>query len=168
MSPLTVEPVSAGDRVEGSKARLRHRLDRRVLALWWTVGGLVVLVVIGASIGVGMILHLHPAFPALACVAAAGLAAVIPPLRYRRWSYQVRAHDALISRGALFFVQQLIPFDRIQFVESRQGPLDRVFGLTQVVLYTAAGRAGRVPGLSSEDAEALREELARVAGTASV
>jgi membrane protein YdbS with pleckstrin-like domain len=168
VSRPTVDAVSAGDRAEGSNGRLGHRLDRRVLALWWTVGALLVLVVIGASIGVGLIFNLHPVFPALACLAAAALAAVVPPLRYRRWSYQVRAQDALISRGALFFVQQLIPFDRIQFVESRQGPLDRVFGLTQVVLYTAAGRAGRVPGLSRSDAEALREELARVAGTASV
>jgi uncharacterized protein len=62
----------------------------------------------------------------------------------------------------------LIPFDRIQFVESRQGPLDRIFGLTQVILYTAAGKAGKVPGLSEAQALALREELSRVAGTASV
>jgi uncharacterized protein len=136
--------------------------------MWWTVGALIVVVVTGASIGVALIVDLHPLFPVLACLGAVVLAATVPPLRYRRWFYQVRASDAVISRGALFFVQQLIPFDRIQFVESRQGPLDRIFGLTQVVLYTAAGRAGRVPGLSSRDAEALREELARVAGTASV
>jgi membrane protein YdbS with pleckstrin-like domain len=132
------------------------------------VGALVVVGVLGVSIAVAVMANLSPALPALVCLAVAALAAIIPPLRYRRWSYQVRAHDALISRGALFFVQQLIPFDRIQFVESRQGPLDRIFGLTQVVMYTAAGRAGHVPGLSSADAEALREELTRVAGTTSV
>lgn len=106
--------------------------------------------------------------PLAVAVLTAAVAAGIPPLRYRRWSYRVRERDAMISKGALFFVQQLIPFDRIQFVESRQGPLDRLFGLTQVVLYTAAGRAARVPGLAGPEAESLREELSRVAGAASI
>ena len=160
--------MSADEGSSASSARRRHRLSRRVLALWWTVGALVVVGVISVSIVVLVVADLPPLLPALVCLAVAALAAIVPPLRYRRWSYQVRANDAMISRGALFFVQQLIPFDRIQFVESRQGPLDRIFGLTQVVMYTAAGRAGRVPGLSRPDAEALREELARGAGTTSV
>jgi uncharacterized protein len=160
--------VSADERSSASNARQRHHLSPRVLSLWWTVGALLVVAALGVSIAVVMLADLSPAVPALVCLTVAVLAAVVPPLRYRRWSYQVRARDTMISRGALFFVQQLIPFDRIQFVESRQGPLDRIFGLTQVVMYTAAGRAGRVPGLSSPDAEALREELARVAGTTSV
>jgi membrane protein YdbS with pleckstrin-like domain len=65
-------------------------------------------------------------------------------------------------------VVTLIPFDRIQFVETHQGPLDRAFSLTQLVIYTAAGKAGTIPGLESSEAEALREELSRVAGTESV
>jgi membrane protein YdbS with pleckstrin-like domain len=38
----------------------------------------------------------------------------------------------------------------------------------QLVIYTAAGRAARIPGLSPEEAGSLREELAKVAGTQSV
>ena len=160
--------MSADEGPEAGSARDGHRLSRRVLGLWWTVGSLLVVASIGVSLGVALLTDVSPVILALACLAVAALAALVPPLRYRRWSYQVRAYDVMISRGALVFVEQLIPFDRIQFVESRQGPLDRVFGLTQVVMYTAAGRAGRVPGLSRADAEGLREELARVAGTTSV
>lgn len=92
----------------------------------------------------------------------------LPPLRFRRWRYEIRARDILLSRGALFFVLTLIPFDRIQFVETRQGPLDRLFRLNQVVIFTAAGRAGRIPGLDPSEAESLREELSRVAGAQTV
>jgi membrane protein YdbS with pleckstrin-like domain len=61
-----------------------------------------------------------------------------------------------------------VPFDRIQFVESRQGPLDRAFTLTQVIVYTAAGKAASIPGLDRATAETIREDLSNVAGATSV
>jgi membrane protein YdbS with pleckstrin-like domain len=147
--------------------RPSHRLDPRVRSIWWLVGGLVTLAVAVVVFVVARFFDV-PAWVSITSIVLIALAAaVVPPLRYRRWSYALRERDVLISKGAVFFVQQVIPFDRIQFVESRQGPLDRLFELTQVVLYTAAGRAGHVPGLSSSQAEALREELSRVAGTSS-
>ena len=92
----------------------------------------------------------------------------LPYLRYRRWRYEIRERDLFLSRGSLFFVLTLIPFDRIQYVETHQGPLDLAFGLMQLVVYTAAGRAARIPGLAPEEAGSLREELSKVAGTESV
>jgi membrane protein YdbS with pleckstrin-like domain len=53
-------------------------------------------------------------------------------------------------------------------VESRQGPLDRAFTLTQVIVYTAAGKAASIPGLDQATAESIREDLSAVAGAASV
>jgi uncharacterized protein len=101
-------------------------------------------------------------------VAAIVLAAVLPYLRYRWWRYEIRERDLFLSRGSLFFVLTLIPFDRIQYVETHQGPLDLAFGLMQLVVYTAAGSAARIPGLAPEEAGSLREELSKVAGTHSV
>lgn len=98
----------------------------------------------------------------------AGLGAVVPPFLYRRWRYQIRDRDLFFSKGTLFFSKTLIPYDRIQFVETRQGPLARAFGLAQVIVYTAGGKAGSIPGLRIDEAESLREELSRVAGTTSV
>ena len=101
-------------------------------------------------------------------VTAIMLAAALPYLRYRRWRYEIRERDLFLSHGSLFFVLTLIPFDRIQYVETHQGPLDLAFGLMQLVVYTAAGRAARIPGLAPEEAGSLREELSKVAGTQSV
>lgn len=95
-------------------------------------------------------------------------ALIVPRLAYRRWRYAIRERDLYTAKGALWHVETLVPFDRIQFVESRQGPLDRAFKLTQVVVYTAAGKAASIPGLDLETAETIREDLSQVAGTASV
>lgn len=134
--------------------------------MWWTVAGALVAVATLAA---------APAIPrgwrpvyALAVAVAAALAVAIPFLRYRRWRYEIRERDLFLSRGSLFFVLTLIPFDRIQYVETHQGPLDLAFGLMQLVVYTAAGRAARIPGLGPDEAASLREELSRVAGTGSV
>ena len=95
-------------------------------------------------------------------------AATVPYLRYRRWRYEIRERDLFLSHGSWFYVLTLIPFDRIQYVETHQGPLDLAFRLMQLVVYTAAGKAARIPGLAPDEAEALREELSKVAGTESV
>lgn len=145
-----------------------HHLDRRVLLMWWTTSGLWAL---GAVVVAAIAWAVLPAFPwiALPIAAVIVVAAIsLPPLRYRRWRYEIRARDLFLSRGAVFLTRSLIPFDRIQFVETREGPLDKAFGLNQLVVYTAAGRAAQIPGLAVAEAESLREELSKVAGAVAV
>jgi membrane protein YdbS with pleckstrin-like domain len=135
--------------------------------MWWTIAAgiaipaAVVAVVIAAQARL-------PFVTAAAPILIGVLAYLIPWLRYRRWRYEIRERDVFLSHGALFFVLTLVPFDRIQYVETHQGPLDLAFGLMQLAVYTAAGKAARIPGLSPQEAELLREELSRVAGTRSV
>jgi membrane protein YdbS with pleckstrin-like domain len=152
----------------GQQRRPTRALDRRVLRLWWTTWG--VIVVIGAAAASPLLGRSTPATTGyvIGVVTAVVLAAVLPYLRYRRWRYEIRERDLFLSHGSLFFVLTLIPFDRIQYVETHQGPLDLAFGLMQLVVYTAAGRAARIPGLAPEEAGSLREELSKVAGTQSV
>lgn len=151
-----------------------NRLDAKVLALWWTVSAgaavIGVLLLVGGSLAVR---GDFPGLPLLPTAAALSIllvitAAALPAIRYRRWRYEIRERDLFFSHGAIFFRQTLIPFDRIQFVESRQGPLDRAFGLAQIMIYTAAGKAGSIPGLLEQTAQSLRDELSAVAGTSSV
>ncbi|MBA3737634.1 MAG: PH domain-containing protein [Actinobacteria bacterium] len=150
------------------RRRPAKALDRRVLKMWWTTWG--VLVAIGAAVA-SPLLGRSPGLTAayvIGVLSAIVLAAAIPYLRYRRWRYEIRERDLFLSRGSLFFVLTLIPFDRIQYVETHRGPLDLAFGLMQLVVYTAAGRAARIPGLAPDEAGSLREELSKVAGTQSV
>jgi uncharacterized protein len=136
--------------------------------MWWTVWGAIVLV--GALVASPTVVELPAGGAILATgfVLAAVGAATVPYLRYRRWRYEIRERDLFLSHGSWFYVLTLIPFDRIQYVETHQGPLDLAFRLMQLVVYTAAGRAARIPGLDPDEAEALREELSKVAGTESV
>lgn len=83
------------------------------------------------------------------------------PLEYRAWRYQLRAYDVLLSFGVLTRVRRSVPRTRIQHVDIRMGPVDRLLGLARVTLYTAgSGEAdATIPGLKPDTAERLRELL---------
>lgn len=141
-------------------------LDPRVRALWWTVGALMVVPPTILVVLVGLFVDL-PGGTALVAggvaVAIALAAALVPAIRYKRWGYALRERDLVIRYGVFWVTVSIIPYARLQFVDTRQGPLDRLFGLSQLVVHTAAlGVSGRLPGLDTERAEELREHLAAV------
>lgn len=140
-------------------------LDPRVRLLWWTASALALAIVLVAALAGGLLLEDGwSGLPALVVfVFGTPLAVVIPWLRYRRWRYALREDDLWISRGVIWRSTSVIPYARLQFVDTTQGPLDRMFGLAQLIVHTAApGTSGQLPGLASDEAEALRERLARV------
>ncbi len=121
-----------------------------------------------AALVAGLLLDLPMAPFVAGALIVLSPALFVPKLAFRRWRYAIRDQDLYTSKGAIWHIETLVPFDRIQFVESRQGPLDRGFNLTQVIVYTAAGKAANIPGLDQATAETIREDLSKVAGTASV
>lgn len=90
---------------------------------------------------------------------------VLPPIRHRRWRYEVSEDYLDIARGIFWRKRFIIPFIRVQNTDTRQGPILRAFKLSSVTVSTAAGEHS-IPGLSREIAEDLRDktaELARIA-----
>lgn len=152
---------------EASPVLPSERLHPRVRTLWQLSDGLFGALVAAGGIA-AIVLSSAPASLAVVVLLVVGPPAVIAPrLRFERWRYEIRARDVLLSRGLLFHTIAAIPFDRIQYVETTQGPLDRWFRLMQLEVRTAGGTE-KIPGLTVAEAERLREELSRVAGTASV
>jgi uncharacterized protein len=96
----------------------------------------------------------------------AGLAVLWPPALYRSWAFMTRERDLYVRSGVLWRSVSVVPYSRIQHVDTRNGPLERQLGLARLVVYTAGIRGADVtiPGLSTADAEALRERLANLGG----
>lgn len=141
-------------------------LDPRVRRLWWCTAALTLAqFMVPVLIADFVIPHPLPNGVVSLTLLVVGmvLVAVVPVVRYRRWRYALREHDLWIRSGLLSVSVSVIPYRRLQFVDTHQGPLDRFFGLAQLVVHTAAiGTAGRLPGLDAAEAERLREQLARV------
>jgi uncharacterized protein len=81
--------------------------------------------------------------------------------RYRSWGYLEREDDLIVRRGLLFRQVTVVPYGRMQLIDVSAGPIDRLFGLATVQLHTAAATTdARIPGLTQEEAERLRDRLA--------
>lgn len=79
--------------------------------------------------------------------------------QWARWTYEVREHDLVLSWGVVWQTRRVVARDRIQHLDINSGPLDRRFGLVQVVVYVAGGAVASIPGLTPGEAEALRSLL---------
>lgn len=81
--------------------------------------------------------------------------------RYRHWSWELDETELVIDRGVVFKLTRIIPRVRIQHVDLSSGPVDRLFNLRQLSIYTAGTREAdaSIPGLTAERAEELRQAL---------
>jgi len=86
-------------------------------------------------------------------------------LRYRNWGFEVQDDAVYIEHGVLVHVKKVVPFVRIQHIDSRRGPVEHASGLASLVIYTAGSRGAdvRIPGLTPERADELREKLRELA-----
>lgn len=137
-------------------------LDPRVRILW-IAGALVTAAVLGA-VGFGLARFGVP-LPEIGVLAVVALAALggsaLAFLRYRVWRFEVREDSLYLVRGVLTRTDTSVPFVRVQHVDTRRGPVERIVGLASVVVYTAGTRGAdiAIPGLTPERARDLRERL---------
>jgi membrane protein YdbS with pleckstrin-like domain len=69
--------------------------------------------------------------------------------------------EIVIRKGRLFRTLVSVPYGRLQYVDIQSGPLARAFGIAQCEIHTASPESGgSLPGLPTEEAEALRARLA--------
>jgi len=152
-----------------------EQLTPRVRIVWLVLalaraavlGGLLV----GGAIGLSQTAF-SDASPVPLVATAAGIAvslAIVRILvawrRYGAWQFKLRNDDLYIRRGVFTRTKTVVPFVRVQHVDSRRSPLERTVGLATVVVYTAGSRSSDVaiPGLTPARAEALQESLRRLA-----
>ncbi|MHA7100312.1 PH domain-containing protein [Roseivirga pacifica] len=88
-----------------------------------------------------------------------GLSAALTLKGFKKKKYALRERDLLYTKGLIWSVRTSIPFNRIQHAEVKQGPLDRIFKLHSIKIYTAGGSQSdlSIPGLPEETALRIKE-----------
>jgi uncharacterized protein len=84
--------------------------------------------------------------------------ALVSSIRWRRWRWDVGEEGIDVRHGTLTVRRTLIPWIRVQHVDTRRGITEQMFDLATVVVHTAAG-AHEIPLLDSREAEILRERI---------
>lgn len=111
--------------------------------------------------GVGVGGRLDAALPIFLAVLAIP-ALIGAAVKYARYRWHLTAEELVLESGLLNRRNRVIPFARVQNVEVRQGPVQRVFGVAELRVETAgSGREAEavLSVLSVEDAQGARAEL---------
>ncbi|MFC4356817.1 PH domain-containing protein [Halobium salinum] len=143
-----------------------NRLHPRVQVLW-AVRAALLAVVLGAITWVvsRVALDLPTLLPVGVFLVALVVGVAYAAVKYRLWGYEVREDSLYLERGVFTRVRTVVPFVRIQHVDSARGPAERFLGLASTVVYTAGSRGADVsiPGLTPDGADSLQDRLKRLA-----
>lgn len=81
-----------------------------------------------------------------------------PFVRYQRYRYRFTEEEIDVREGFLFITEEIVPIERLQKVALASGPIDRIFGLSKV-LVTTAGAEVTIRFLEEEKARNIAEHL---------
>ena len=82
------------------------------------------------------------------------------PRQVRAMGYALGEDHLLWRHGVMFRTLSVVPYGRMQFVDTSQGPLARALGIAEVKLHTAAATTdATINGLPVGEAERLRQIL---------
>lgn len=86
---------------------------------------------------------------------------LFPHIRYERYKYLVNGDMIDVKKGLLVITRSLVPIERVQKIELTNGPIDRHFGLSTIVIYTAAGTVD-IKFLNNKEAETISRDLNKI------
>ena len=158
----------------GDAAVVDERLDPRVVA-YWLVSGLIGFGLLAGFVAIALLAfrdHLPgDGSPVLVPVGVVFLLLLIwtvvsPGMAWRRWRFSIDEELLLARHGIVVHEQKAIPISRLQHVDLTRGPIERLFGLATLVVYTAGteGASFRLPGLAAQRAEELRDAILAARG----
>ena len=165
-------PLAVATANRGSGTPIRLRLPRNMVSpraiRYWTVRAAIGWLILAAAQVVFMVAlqdgatgwHLV-ALAATVVVAAAHLA-VMPQWRYRVHRWEATPHAVYTQAGWFSQQRRIAPISRIQTVDTERGPLEQLFGLSNVTVTTASAAGPlKIHGLDRDTAQALVDDLAR-------
>ncbi len=103
---------------------------------------------LGLSIGGGLLL-------------AAGIWLAVMRLSFKYRGIAVREYDVVFRTGFINITETLVPYNRVQHVRLTRGVLEKMFGLSALYIYTAAGGNHNlsIAGLKAADAEKIKSYI---------
>lgn len=139
----------------------------RVSGLLFTAAAAFVLGSLTALLAAEGVVPVSTAVLPLALVSgAAAFAWWWPGLRYAHWTYRMGTDALEVHSGVAIRTHSVIPYFRVQHVDTSQGPIERRLGLSNLRVRTAsAATHASLPGLSASDAEEIRRIILERAGS---
>ncbi len=140
----------------------------RVVATIWNlilfIVAIIVLMILSSEGVIADSLFIGIAAVVLALCLAYVVAA--PSVRYKRYKYYIDEDMLVVVEGLFFVTKSIAPIERIHQIAVKRGPIDRMYGMSNVVVTTAGGEV-KIAFLDNDVAEEIADRLrVRVNGLA--
>ncbi len=85
---------------------------------------------------------------------------------YKNKQYALRHLDIHYKEGIWWRSNTVIPYNRIQHVEVQQGPIERMFDLSKIKIYTAGGSSSdlSIGGIQIDEAHRIKQYIINKTG----
>lgn len=147
----------------------KNRISERALTVWKTsavisslIGWIITIAVLVLTIIFDWTFWVFVVLLILSALESIFSIFIWPKLKWKRWRYEVHEHEIDLQRGVLIVKRTVIPMNRVQHVDTQQGPLLRKHYLATVTISTAA-TVHSIPALDLEEADQLRDSISRLA-----
>lgn len=140
------------------KAKNVMRATSLILGIILTVVSIVIVLILIAveviQVG-GVVCFLVPILTFALCLVNL---IVTPIIRYKRYRYYIDDDMLVVVEGLWFITKSIAPMERIHQIEVSRGPIDRIFGMSNVSVTTAGGEI-TIAFLEDEVAEQISDRL---------
>lgn len=127
--------------------------------LWVIHGIIAAVIVLGSAVAAGFLFKFWwQVLPA--AILSIYWVFLWPAWEMAQWRYLVTTEQVETIHGIFFRTHTVIPINRIQHMDIRQGPLQKKFELAKLTVYTAAS-VHQIPALSMDIAEQITAELGK-------
>jgi membrane protein YdbS with pleckstrin-like domain len=145
-----------------------NRLDPRI-AVVWTLSASIGWILLAAVFAIVLaVANASISFIALALIGGvlvAGVSALWARAAWARWRWSAWPDALDLRHGVLVVRESLVPYHRIQQIDIERNVIERMLGLSTLVLRTASASSdGKIPGIREEIADSLRVRLLTRAG----
>ncbi|MFT4417099.1 PH domain-containing protein [Fredinandcohnia humi] len=147
----------------------QNRISERALIVWKTsaaissmIGWIITIAVLVLTIVFDWTFWIFGVLVVLCVIESILSIFILPKLKWKRWRYEVHEHEIDLQRGVFIVKRTIIPMNRVQHVDTQQGPLLRKHHLATVMISTAA-TIHEIPALDLEEADQLRDSISRLA-----
>jgi uncharacterized protein len=164
---VTTSSTTPPEQGGGARPEPEERLAPAARVLWTLEilgnGAIAVLVAFGLGMVVsdadGLLGTLGSAGPYVLLAGVVIAAAVVPPMRARRWRWRLDDEELDLKHGLITEIRTIVPVARIQHVDVRRSIWAQLAGVAAVVVHTAAG-TNEIPALGDGEAALVRDRLA--------
>jgi uncharacterized protein len=160
---VDVDPGDVGQTLRPPRLMVSRRAigywTVRALPAWLVVAGIQVIWWVSDTGNSGT----HLFWLVVTAVVAAAHLLVMPNWRYRVHRWETTPQAVYTQSGWFNQERRIAPISRIQTVDSHRGPIEQIFGLSNVTVTTASAAGPlRINGLTKDVAQRLVDELTSI------